>query len=219
MHSSTLLLATLAAAVSATVPLHQRFIEARQTDTPSSSGDFPTESASTDAACASAADNFESMLFGAPTPADDLYSYAATATDIATEDPCSYSFPSSLASEWTSYSSAYYSWFTATASAELNSVLSACSTTVDASEFGLCSTEAGLASGTGSGSAATTTKSGAAGLTTSTKSGEATKTTASSGSSGTAQTTTASTAAAAVAREAGVVGAVLAGVLGAVAAL
>lgn len=220
MYCSTLVLATLAATVSATLPLHKRYVEARQTDTPTSSADFPSASASDDAACISAGNDIETLLAAAPTVPADLESYAATATDLSTEDPCSYSFPSSLASEWSSFSSEYYSWFSASATAELSSALAACGTSVDLSDFGLCSTAADVASATGASAAATTTAattaSGASGMTTST-SGSATKTTA-SGSSGTAKATTTSTAGA-VAREAGIVGAVFAGVLGAVVAL
>lgn len=224
MYPSTVLLATLAATVSATIPLHQRFVEARQTDTPSASLDLPTASATDDSACESAADDIDSILAGAPTVPDALASYAATATDLMTAtDLCSYPFPTSVADEWSSYASAYNSWVSASASSELASVASVCSTTIDATDLSLCTSDGGVAAATTSDSTATTTASDASttaseasGLTTSTTEA-ATKTTA-SGSSGTSQATVTSTAGA-VGREIGTVGAIFAGVLGAVVAL
>ncbi|KAJ4421310.1 hypothetical protein N0V82_003820 [Gnomoniopsis sp. IMI 355080] len=223
MYSSTILLATLAATVSATIPLHQRFVEARQTDIPSASLDSSTASATDNAACESAADDIDSILAGAPTVPDNLASYAATATDILTADLCSYPFPTSVASDWSSYSSAYASWVSASAGSEIASVASACGTTIDSSDLDLCTSDAGVASGATADSTATTTESDAtttaseaSGLTTETT-GSATKTSA-SGSSGTAKATVTATAGA-VAREVGTVGAIFVGVLGAVVAL
>lgn len=227
MYYSNILLASLAAtSVSATLPLHKRFVEARQTDDPSASFDSPSATSTADAACDAAAEDIESIILGAPTVPDDLNSYAATATDISTADLCTYSWPTSVASDWSSYSSAYSSWLSASASSQLESAASACGTTLDASDLSLCTADAAIDSGSttdssaatttdsSDSSSATTTKSDASGLTTST-SGTATKT---SGSSETSKATVTSTAGA-VPREVGAMGALFAGVLGAVVAL
>ncbi|KAI3397394.1 hypothetical protein diail_10845 [Diaporthe ilicicola] len=218
MHSQLFVVA-LAASVSANlfpahVPIKREHLVARQTDAPTATG-------SSDADCQATLLSIATEL---PMPDDDLLSWeeAQTATD-----PCSISdVPSSLSSDYTSYTDAVLSWYSASSS-ELLAALSACPQYAGAaSEVQVCTSLAAGAATTGSGSSATTSATGsgsessATGSAASKSSGSATKS-GSSGSTGSATGSASSSTetAGAPMREVGVMGAVLAGVLGVAVAL
>lgn len=234
MHSSTIFLATLAATASANlqgpVPIPHAVKRAmdlapRQTDDPSTTTDldsFPTESI--DPGCSSAYDALYSLATGVPTAAPAITSFVET--DLMTvTDVCSVSVPSSLSSDWASYTDALLSWYSSNMPV-ISSAFAECTslgdTSTDLGEAGICTSDVAAVTASGSGSA-----SGSATATTTSSSDNESTTLSSSTSSGASKTTSSSsstdTGAAATGgaamREVGVVGAVVAGVLGAVVAL
>ncbi|KUI61648.1 hypothetical protein VP1G_08836 [Cytospora mali] len=220
---SQLLVAALAASVSANivVPGHhpmrrelQNF--ARQTD----SAAAPTGTSSggdDDDSCELALMSLASSL---PTPDAALASYEATYTPT---DSCSYSVPSSLSSDFVSYTSAVESWYSASSDA-ISSIVSQCPEYAgEASEISECPTSTGAAGSAASASAsATTTSTGTADHSSHSASAKSSGSTSSSSATGTAAGSSASASASgsgASGREIGIVGAVLAGVLGVAVAL
>lgn len=206
MHSQ-LVLAALAASVSASANLfpghmaiRRDLVVARQTtaDAPSA-----TSGGLSDTECQA---TLLAIATDLPMPDGDLLEWEQEQTGT---DPCSVTeVPSSLASEFTSYTDAVLSWY-AESSSQLYAALSECPQYAGAvSEVAVCteslSAEATATGTSGSGSSASASGSSA------TQSG-------SSSSTGTASSS-AETAGAAV-REVGIVGAVLAGVLGVAVAL
>lgn len=158
-----------------------------------------------------------------PIPDGDLLDWEQSQ---AGTDPCSVTeIPSSLSSQYTSYTDAVLSWY-AESSSELYEAISACPQYAGAvSEVQVC-TELTTTSGSGSGSAsATQSDNNGASATGSSATGSSTGTATQSGSSdstGTASGSASSsveTTAGAPLREVGIVGAVLAGVLGVAVAL
>ncbi|ROW05199.1 hypothetical protein VSDG_00473 [Cytospora chrysosperma] len=235
MYSHQLLIVALVASVSANiaVPGHlpmRRSLQdlARRTDsahTPSATdyddgddGDDGNDGNDADDQCEIALMSIAASL---PTPAPALESYEET---HEATDPCYYSVPSSLSSDYDSYTSSVYSWYSAS-SAALASILSTCPEYADDTSEALCSTAMVAAATSTSGASATATTTGTA---SSHSSMETHSSSSSSGSSSGSSSTTASsgssTSAAAFgsgasAREIGIVGAVLAGVLGVAVAL
>lgn len=219
MHSQ-LVIAALAASVSASAnlfPAHMAIrrdlLVARQTD----SSDTPTATGLSDTECQASLLAIATEL---PMPDGDLLEWEQEQTGT---DPCSITdVPSSLASEYTSYTDAVLSWY-AESSSELYAALSACPQYAGAaSEVAVCtsSLSAAEATTTGSASGASATGSGSSASATGSSTGTATQS-GSSSSTGTASGSASSsveTAGAAV-REVGIVGAVLAGVLGVAVAL
>lgn len=223
---SQLLVAALAASVSANlvVPGHlpmRRELQnlARQTGSAAS----PSGTATSDDACEGLALSLAASL---PTAAPALESYEAT---YAATDPCSYSVPSSLSSDYSVYTDAFLSWYSAS-SAAVFSILSECPEYADeaATAIEVCSTATGLAAAgttaassgsasestaTGSASGSSATGSSAAGSSSPAKSSGAASTASGSAASASASGSGAS------AREVGIVGAVLVGVLGVAVAL
>lgn len=219
MHSQ-LVIAALAASVSASAnlfPGHQAvrrdLLVARQTEsTPSATGGL------SDTECQATLLAIATEL---PMPDGDLLDWEQEQTGT---DPCSVTqVPSSLASEYTSYTDAVLSWY-AESSSELLAALSECPQYAGAvSEVAVCTsslTDLTMATGTASGASATGTGSGSAASATGSSTGTATKS-GSSSSTGTASGSASSSVetAGAPLREAGIVGAVLAGVLGVAVAL
>lgn len=158
-----------------------------------------------------------------PIPDGDLLDWEQSQ---AGTDPCSVTeIPSSLSSQYTSYTDAVLSWY-AESSSELYEAISACPQYAGAvSEVQVC-TELTTTSGSGSASAsATQSDNNGASATGSSATGSSTGTATQSGSSdstGTASGSASSsveTTAGAPLREVGIVGAVLAGVLGVAVAL
>lgn len=217
MHSQ-LVIAALAASVSASAnlfPAHQAIrrdlLIARQTEsaTASATGGL------SDTECQASLLAIATEL---PMPGDDLLDWEQQQTDT---DPCSVtSVPSSLSSEYTSYTDAVLSWFTESSS-ELYAALSACPQYAGAvSEVAVCTSDLSAAT-TGTASDATPTGSSSSEASaTGSSTGTATKS-GSSDSTGTASGSASSSVetAGAPLREAGIVGAVLAGVLGVAVAL
>lgn len=219
MHSQ-LVIAALAASVSASAnlfPAHQAIrrdlLVARQTEsaTASATGGL------SDTECQASLLAIATEL---PIPDGDLLDWEQQQTGT---DPCSVtSVPSSLSSEYTSYTDAVLSWFTKSSS-ELYAALSACPQYAGAvSEVAVCTsdlTAASLTTGTASDATPTGSSSSEASATgsstgTATKSGSSDSTGTASGSASSSVET-----AGAPLREAGIVGAVLAGVLGVAVAL
>lgn len=223
MHSQ-LVIAALAASVSASAnlfPGHQAIrrdlLLARQTE---SSAPTATSGGLSDAECQATLLSIATEL---PVPDGDLLAWEQSQTDT---DPCSLTdVPSSLSSQYTSYTNDVLSWY-AESSSELFSAFSACPQYAGAvSEVAVCTsslsaeatTTGGSASsgtnasatGTGSGASATGSSTGTA-----TQSGSSDSTGTASGSASSSVET-----AGAPMREAGIVGAVLAGVLGVAVAL
>lgn len=219
MHSQ-LVVAALAASVSASAnlfPAHMAIrrdlVVARQTEsaTPSATGGL------SDTECQASLLSIATEL---PIPDGDLLDWEQQQTGT---DPCSVTeVPSSLSSEYTSYTDAVLSWY-AESSSELFAALSACPQYAGAvSEVAVCTSsltaDAGQTTGTASNGTATGTGSGASATGSST--GTATES-GSSDSTGTASGSASSSTetAGAPMREVGIVGAVLAGVLGVAVAL
>lgn len=221
MHSQ-LLIAALAASVSASAnlfPAHMAIrrdlLVARQTE--SSETPSATSGGLSDTECQASLLAIATEL---PIPDGDLLEWEQEQTGT---DPCSVtSVPSSLSSEYTSYTDAVLSWY-AESSSELYAALSACPQYAGAvSEVAVCTSSLSAeATTTGSASSnATASQSGSSASATGSSSGTATES-GSSSSTGTASGSASSsveTAGAAV-REVGLVGAVLAGVLGVAVAL
>lgn len=214
MHSQLVIMA-LAASASANlfpahVPIRRDFLAARQTDTASATG-------SSDDQCQATLLSFASTL---PDPGNDLLDWEESQTDL---DPCSATgVPATLTSQYTSYTNAVLSWYSASSS-ELLAALSACPQYADAaaSQVDVCTSGLGAAATASSGANASPTGSGSSGSTAATASGSsgasssATKSGSSSSTgSATGSASSSSETAGAPMREAGVVGAVLAGVLG-----
>lgn len=219
MHSSAVLVAALAATVSANmrpveIPLPKRGIEARQTD----STDQPTGTA--DAACMSAIDTIYSLVTNIPTPPADVASFVATQTD---SDPCSVSIPNSLTSEYSSWTSQVLSWYSASAEGPISSAAAQCPSLTDggsnSTDIGVCTTDVAVGSGTpGTSETSGTTSTGGGGA--ASASATTTRSSATGSSTTTAAASSKSSQAAAVSgRDVGIMGAVFAGILGAVAAL
>lgn len=221
MHSQ-LVIAALAASVSASAnlfPGHQAIrrdlLLARQTE---SSAPTATSGGLSDAECQATLLSIATEL---PVPSGDLLEWEQSQTDT---DPCSVTdVPSSLSSQYTSYTNDVLSWY-AESSSELFSAFSACpqyagavsevavctsGLSADATATGSASGTAASATGTGSGASATGSSTGTA-----TQSGSSDSTGTASGSASSSVET-----AGAPMREAGIVGAVLAGVLGVAVAL
>ena len=199
---SQLVIAALAASVSANLlvpghfPIRRDIHVARQTASAASA----SGTGLSDEDCQS---SILSIAESVPTPDAALSSYEAT---YSPTDSCSYSVPSSLSSDYSSYSSAVYSWYSANSDA-MSSIISECPQyAAETSEVSECSA---TATGTGSSdSSATGTASGSS-ETGSSSTGTSTGSSASASASGSG----------ASAREVGIVGAVLAGILGAAVAL
>lgn len=224
---SQLVIVALAASASANIvlPGHlpiRRDLQnlARQT-TAAASTATGTSGTLSDDACQTAILSFADTL---PTPDAALESYEATYT---ASDSCSYSVPASLSSDFDSYTSALYSWYSASSDA-FYSVLSECPQYAgEASAMDVCTSAAAGAATSASGSGtsdasatATGSVSGSSATESSTKTSA--KSSAKSSSTGSATGSSASASASgsgASAREVGIVGAVLAGVFGAVIAL
>ncbi|KUI68508.1 hypothetical protein VM1G_04323 [Cytospora mali] len=216
---SQLLVAALAASVSANivVPGHlpmrrelQNF--ARQTD--SAAAPTGTSSGDDDYSCELALMSLASSI---PTPDAALASYEATYTPT---DSCSYSVPSSLSSDFVSYTSAVESWYSASSDA-VSSIVSECPEYAgEASEISECPTSTGAAGSAASASATSTT--GTADHSSHSASTKSSGSTSSSSATGTAAGSSSSASASgsgASGREIGIVGALLAGVLGLAVAL
>ena len=130
MQAKALLLATLAAAATAQqanvlpeAQVAKRTIEAivaRETDA---------------MACATAA---ASIYVTLPTPPPEVLSYEMSNPQT---DPCSYSVPATLSAPFSSYTEAVKSWYSGH-SAEVNSVLKACSITNVAGQVPVCTNSA-----------------------------------------------------------------------------
>ncbi|KAK2614576.1 hypothetical protein N8I77_001387 [Diaporthe amygdali] len=222
MHSQ-LVIAALAASVSANifpahVPIRRDLLVARQTD--SSTSPSATSGGSSDEECQA---ELLSIATALPIPDDDLLNWEESQTDT---DPCSITdVPSSLTSQYSSYTDAVLSWYSASSS-ELLSALSACPQYADAaSEVQVCTSSLSAeATATGSGSSASATGGSSATGSASGASGSSTGTATKSGSSGSTSSATGSASSSAATagapmREVGIMGAVLAGVLGAAVAL
>ncbi|KAG6367015.1 hypothetical protein INS49_001197 [Diaporthe citri] len=220
MHSQ-LVIAALAASVSASAnlfPAHMAIrrdlLVARQTEsaTPSATG------GPSDTECQASLLAIATEL---PIPDGDLLDWEQQQTGT---DPCSVTeVPSSLSSEYTSYTDAVLSWY-AESSSELYAAISACPQYAGAvSEVAVCTSSlTGLAATTGTASNATATGTGSSSEASATGSSTGTATqSGSSDSTGTASGSASSSAetAGAPMREVGIVGAVLAGVLGVAVAL
>ncbi|KAL1862835.1 hypothetical protein Daus18300_008332 [Diaporthe australafricana] len=214
MHSQLVVMA-LAASASANlfpahVPIRRDFLVARQTDAASPTG-------SSDDQCAASLLSIASTL---PDPGNDLLDWEETQTDA---DPCGATdVPPSLTSQYTSYTDAVLSWYSASSS-EVFAALSSCPQYADAalSQVNVCTSGLGAAATGSSGANASATGSGSSGSSAATASASsgASGTATSSGSSDSTSSATGSASssaetAGAPMREAGVVGAVLAGVLG-----
>jgi hypothetical protein len=221
MHSRFVLISALAASATASAnllfPGHmavgRHLLVARQTDSTAAptatSGDLPD-------------DQCEASLLAiateVPIPDSDLLDWEQSQTEIGT-DPCAVaSVPSSLTSQYASYTDALMSWYTASSS-ELYAALSACPQYAGAlSGVQACTELAAPASG-----AASTSQSSLA-VSTRTPTGDSNAASATASPTGTASGTAsasspAQTANAAPLREAATVGLVLAGVLAVAAAL
>ncbi|PSR80966.1 hypothetical protein BD289DRAFT_455019 [Coniella lustricola] len=231
MHSSSILMATFAAAVSAnmqrmvvTIPklVAERGVWARQTD--SASG-----TASVDPVCESASETLASLVEDLPTPPAALESWAeasATATAAASsgdDDDCNISVPASLSSEYSAYSTSVLEWYSSWSS-EIEAVVAECTEfEADATALSVCTSNDALATGSSTGTASVasvsaTTTSTSKKTTTTTSTGTSSASGSSTQTSSSSATSAAATAGAA-AREVGIAGAVIAGVLGAVIAL
>lgn len=220
---SQLVIAALAASASASAnlfPGHQAvrrdLLVARQTE--ASATPSATSGGLSDTECQATLLSIATEL---PIPDGDLLEWEQSQTGT---DPCAVTgVPSSLSSQYTSYTDAVLSWYSASSS-ELLDAISACpqyagevsdvqvctsSLSAEASATGNGSASGSAATATGSGSSATGSSSGTA-----TQSGSSDSTGTASGSASSSTET-----AGAPMREAGLVGVVLAGVLGVAAAL
>lgn len=217
MHSQ-LVLAALAASVSASANLfpghmaiRRDLLVARQTtaDAPSA-----TSGGLSDTECQA---TLLAIATDLPIPDGDLLEWEQSQSGT---DPCSVTeVPSSLSSEFTSYTDAVLSWY-AESSSELYAALSECPQYAGAvSEVAVC-TSSLSAEATATGSASNATGTSGSGSSASASGSSATQS-GSSSSTGTASGSASSSAeiAGAAVREVGIVGAVLAGVLGVAVAL
>lgn len=165
-----------------------------------------------DAACET---EVMSVAAGLPTAAPAFESYALTQTQT---DACAITVPASLSAEYSSYVTALESWYTASGSSAIYSVLSQCPQYAAYTDsLSVCSTDVGAATSASSAAKSTGTASGSSAAAASgTSTGAASS---SSTSSAKASSSSSASKSGASAREVGIVGAVLAGVLGAAAAL
>lgn len=166
-----------------------------------------------DAACET---EVMSVAAGLPTAAPAFESYALTQTQT---DACAVTVPASLSAEYSSYLTALESWYTASGSSAIYSVLSQCPQYAAYTDsLSVCSTDVAAATSASSAAKSTGTASGssAAAAASGTSTGAASS---SSTSSAKASSSSSASKSGASAREVGIVGAVLAGVLGAAAAL